>query len=152
MRDNSSLYFWFLKALHLHVPNQTKHNYDSQRIRSVLMIVLCWISNAERIQKWNTWSKPHSHIPFTHFHDYFLFLMTWYACIAVWDSHTDVNYHLGDTWLLWFFENLDNWTSSADGFTIFNLSAYLLFSLDDLFWCVEVLMLASPEYLWWVGL
>ena len=34
---------------------------------------------------------------------YLLCMQTWDACVAVWDSHTDVNWHLGDTWLLWVF-------------------------------------------------
>ena len=29
--------------------------------------------------------------------------MNWDACIAVWDSYTDMNCHLGNTWILWLF-------------------------------------------------
>ena len=151
MRDNSSLYFWLLKVLHLHVPNQTKHNYDSQRSRSVLMIGLCWLSNAGRLPKWNTWSKPPSHRPLKHFRVYFLFIMTWDACMDVWDSHTDVNWHLVILGFFGFWKfgqfNLLWWRPYYfDPFRIFAI-LYCGF-----FWCVAVLMLESPEYLWWVGL
>ena len=150
--DNSSLYSCFLKALHLHVPHQKKCHCGGKRRRSILLIGLFWISNSCIIKKWNTWSKPYTHIPFTHFHVYFLFLHTWDARLALWDSHIDVNWHLSNTWLLWFFSKLDYWTSSASGLPLFSLVSSLLLSLVDWFCCVAVLMLASPAYLQWVGL
>ena len=80
-----------------------KHHCGSQRSRFVLLIGLCWQSNAGRLHKCNTWIKPPSHIPYIYFHADFLFLQTWYVCLSMQDSHTDVNRHLGDTWLLWVF-------------------------------------------------
>ena len=117
--DNSSLYFWFLKVLHVHVTTQKKHHCDTQRSRPVLLLDLCCPWNKGRLQKRNTLSKPPSYRPFTNFHAYFMFLHTLYACLALWDPHTDVNWHLRNTWLLWFFTKLENWSSYAERLPIF---------------------------------
>ena len=86
-------------------------------------------------------------------HAYLLFLKTWDACLAMQNSHTDVNWHLGNTWLLWFFlSKLDNWTSYANTPPISSLAQSLLWSISAWFWCLAVLMLLSPAYLQWVGL
>ena len=71
---------------------------------------LCWTSNADRLLKRKNCSKPPSHITCMHFHAYFLFLLTWGACLSVWDSHTDINLHLSNTWILYFFGNFPSWT------------------------------------------
>ena len=128
------------------------HRCDSQRIRSVLLIVLCWSSNQGRLHKWNTWRKSPYCRAFTHFYDYFLFLDAWGTFIVVWDSHTDVNWHIVDTWLLWFFAKLENWTSSSGGLPFFALLSYFLLSLAAQFFFVADPMLASPEYFQWVEL
>ena len=71
------------------------------------MLGLCCPSNSVRLQKWKTWSNPTPQRPCTHQHTYFLFLQTWDTYLAVQDFHTDVNWHFGNTWLLWFF--LQSW-------------------------------------------
>ena len=86
-----------------------KQRCGSQRSRFVQMIGLYLPSNAVRLHKWNTWSNPPSHIPYMYFRAYFLFLHTWYVCLAMRDSHTDMNCHLSDTWLLWFFFQFEQW-------------------------------------------
>ena len=116
-----SRYFLFLKAIYLHVTNQKNHRCGSQRSRSVLLLGLYQPSNAGRLQKWNTFSKSPSDRPCTHFHDYFLFLLTWDAYLAVWDYHIHVNSHLGHTWVFGGFVKFDCWTSSDGGLTILPL-------------------------------
>ena len=119
--DDSSLYFLFLKVLHVHVTTQKKHHCDTQRSRPVLLLDLCCPWNKGRLQKRNTLSKPPSYRPFTNFHAYFMFLHTLDACLALWDPHTDVNWHLRNTWLLWFFTKLENWSSYSERLPIFSL-------------------------------
>ena len=152
MRGESILYFWFLKIVHLHLPNQKNHHCGSQRNRSVLLIGLCWPSKAGGLQKWKTWINPYFHRPFMRWRDYFLFIVTLDACLAVWYYHIDINWHLGNTWLLFLFTKLENWTSSSDGLTILPLVSSLIFSIADWFCCLAGLMLASPVYLKWAGL
>ena len=145
--------FWFLKVLHLHVPNQKKHHCGSQRIRSVLLVGLYWPSSSCNIHKCNTWINPTYRRPCMHFYAYYIFLLNWDACLAVQDSHTDMN--LAPRWYLAsliFFEKLDNWTSFSDGLHISFLTAYLLLYFLVCLICVSDIMLYSTSYLQWVGL
>ena len=93
-----TVFAFVFQVLHLHVPNQKNHHCSGQIIRSILLIGLCCPSNEGILHKWNTCSKPYSHIPSRHWYYYFLFLDTFYACLAVLYSHIDVNWHLRDTW------------------------------------------------------
>ena len=108
VRGTYSLYFRFLKVLHLYVSNQNNDHCDIQGSRNVLLIGPSWTTNKVILKKWNTWSKPYSHRPCMHLHAYLLFLKTSDVCIATWYSHTGVNWHLVDTWLLRIF--LKGWT------------------------------------------
>ena len=96
------LTFAFLKSC-ICTCQTKKHHFDIQRSRSNLLLGLWWPSNAGRVHRYNTRSKLTYHRPCTHSFDYFSFLLTWDACLVLRDSHTDMNRHLGDTWLLWFF-------------------------------------------------
>ena len=125
---------------------------DSQRSRSVLLLGLCWASNAGRLHKWNTWSKPPPHRPCTCCHAYFLFLLTCDAYLAVWDSHTDVNWHLGDTWLLYIFckfgqLNLLCWRSPS-----FDPCSFLALLSCGLVLLCSKYHFAPPAYLEQVGM
>ena len=87
-----------------------KNNYcGSQRSRFVLIICFYWPSNTGRLHKWNTLSKPPNHRTYRNCNAYFMSLQTWDTYLAVWDYHTDVNWHLGNTWILWLF--LKSWTN-----------------------------------------
>ena len=125
MRDNSSLYFWFLKSWICTCQTKNYH-FGSQRSTSILMMGLCWTSNTGILQKWNTWSNIPYHIPCNNCNAYFLFMENWDACLAVWDSHTYVNWHLRDTWIIWLF---------LKSFTIepFLLTSYLFIPLHNYF-------------------
>ena len=133
--------------------NQEKHHCGSQIISSILLLGLCCPPNVGKLQKCNTCSKPPSHRSCIYFYDYLLFLSTWIACLAVCDSHTDANWHIGDTLSIWcVFEKLGNWNSSADDLPLLTLAESLMWSLIDWLCFVWGLMLVSPVYFLWVGL
>ena len=119
MGNKSSIYFWFLKVVHLYVIK--KHHCDSQRIRSILIIGICRSPNEGKLHKCNTWVNTPYHRPCTRWHGYLLFLMTWYEFI-----------YISNTWILWEGFKVEQlnplfwWPPSFDPFTCLALISCVL--------------------------